>query len=382
MIWAKADRIYSLGRIYGGIAFRAGYPYLVEKYRDGGTTERGVYKWNGTEPAAPAFYLKQTDTGAWESVFESLSFTAGTWRGYQLIVPPLVVNTPTHRKTYISQMGIWDVDGSFGTQLYTAFSALDLATGIEMSPYDSITPGIADRHYMLDHDTFFADGRGRLMAWRAGMAWNAVPRTDPAYVGQYTAIGAGVRPLEFDGPNGTERLITVDAAGHVTWWDVTGWDTAGGTMVSLVPHKVFGAFDAKSGIQDLVMDRDEDRMWILTTDGDLQRYDLQPFNDEVPQDSDPRAIRCINPIGELGHGEVTNLTFHLLDMWGVMARNSVEVEILAAATDAGGAFYGTVDGQRRVTKTSSNGLVNVLYRNKMTVPGDSGPETIMARVVS
>lgn len=385
MIAVPATKTYSLSRLYGGVAFHNSYPYLVLRYRDGSATKRPVYRFDeaGSWEGAPALYLQDTDGVAYETEFATLSYVNGEWRGCFTIIPPAMIDSGGYRYITLARVGVWNADGTPAVTTWgIGFSAIRLSDGVEMSPYDSIIPSLADRLYSGDHDSFFCDARNRLIAWRAGMLWSLTPsRTDPVYVGQYRNLTSQFRPLDFDGPNRNEYLITVEPGGIIRWWDVTAWDTVSQT-VSLVPYKSFLAKDAASGIQDLCIDTTNDVLWVLTTSQELQRYDLTYYSSaEIPQDVPARAVRPLLPPTSVTQGSSASLSWQLLDMWGVATKRVHTVKVIAAATNEAGDFYGAVGGERYLeTESLPSGLVTVSYQSLSGITIDSGPESVYAIV--
>lgn len=374
-IFIPATKKHRLSGNYGGIAFYNGYPHLVSRYRDGAETSRPVYRWD--ESLFLAFRLTDTDTAIYETTIEHLSLSSGTWRTVQLYVPPQIVSIAPNRLVDIAYMGVYSLDGTYDTKLRMAYSQQRYTLPYDQTPYDTLLPGLADRLISGDHDTFWSTARNQIVAWRTGMQWVNLPRTDPIWVGQFAVTTEPERPLAFDGDY---LLVTVKQSGVVTWYDVSAWDTVGQTLVSMVPYKSVGLYDAQSGIQDITIDETNNRLWVLTTNKELQRYDLDAYVGGIKQNNPCKAIMALNPPASMTHNSSRTLTFELVDMWGVQTSRSTSVEFICTATESN-QFYGDLDGSQRITKTSSTGLISVVYRNKNTDTPTSGNETIIARVI-
>lgn len=395
MVSVPATRTFRLANVYGGVTMHNGFPTLVLKYRDGTETKRRVDQMSDTSGAIlPYTYLDLTDGIDFQSTIHGLHSVGGTFRALLLWEPHAFVDE-SYRRSPIAQMTVWDQAHPLANVVAEQLLAGDdwyiapVTYVITESPYKNILPGFADRLSDGGHDVFVVDNLGRLMAWGDDWQWRiprGFPKRDPLYNGSVLQNPvSGAIPREVDG----DYLILATPQGAIYWFDISDWNTEDNpAKAKAIPYKSFFAADAKE-IQDLCVDRINNRLWILTTNNELQRYDLEPFVAGATSSSNTvRAIIPVNPPYSLPHNESVTLTFQTLDMWGVRTTKSESVQFVAVQTSGDHAFYGKlwddtipIPAEKQiVTKTSTSGYVQVEYINHLTEAGTK-PETIIARVL-
>lgn len=367
LVGVRATKRYRLSRVYGGCAWRPddGLIYLVPQDNPSPTgTSRMLYKFDLTatpHEISSGITLLATDDAAWRGVLGNLVFLSGRWHGFMSIVPPISHGPATDPTMH--QIGIWEAGGAADTPHPTWEDAL---------------PSAADRVKLGGHEFAFTSRRNGLIIWRVGVpsAW---------YARSFVTLRDDSRPAEFDwDPNAddlflpTRYLVMWTGAGEVRWWDVGSWDAAAGAHYS--DWKRIYPMDSAGRIQDLTIDRANNRLWILTTSKELQRYDLPPFAPvgEGWNDNDPKSLVPILIPTVVQVGSIHSIVFLLLDAWGrPTSRSGATVEV--SLGNASGSLTFDMQTGIKVDAVSTLGLVLVEYVPDAASVGIE--ETVVARIL-
>lgn len=373
-VGVRATKRYRLNKRFGGVAwnYENGQLYLVPlEQEDAADESRKLYLFDpdgSPRVSESGIELVNTDDVThpqaryrYLSRLESLSFSAGQWRAFQTYLPPLYRGLD--EDPLMHAVGIWTKAGA----------PAEPAHRLNEDAY----PSYADRVIDEKHEYAYTSRRNGLYIWRAGV-------TNPWTARSFATIADEMRPADIDGDsidNPFEYLVMFTPRGIIRWLDVQAWDaTGGGGGAHYALWKSFVAFDAMGGIQDITIDRANNRLWVLT-DNELQRYDLDDYYDPESLETNENAAHALIAIDPptMAQEEVaTAIVFQLLDMWGRPTQISGATVEVTAANDRG--LFTAGDLQSLTIRVPSTlGIVMAVYTPAEDSAGAT--ETIIARVV-
>lgn len=395
VISVPASRSYKLSNTYGGITFHNDFILGVRKFRTGSETSRQVDRISRTSGQTFAYTrLNLTDGPNFQCTIQGFNLSGGTYRALQFWEPHAYIED-FYRRAPIAQVTSWDTEVPLahilsehmlaGDDWYFIIPTIpDVPIILDHSPYKNILPGFADRVNDVGHNIFVVDNLDRLLGWGNNWKWGI-----PRYLNQDPLINesvlpnpvSGALPREMDG----DYLILATPGGEIYWYDISDWSADGfPVLAKAIFHKSFFAADAGS-IQDLCIDRTRNQLWILTTNNDLQRYDLDPYDPTaLISENRVRAIIPLSPPESIPPGAQGLFAFITLDMWGTQTKKAASVQFAAIQTTGDHDFYGKLrylgEEKQIITKNTTDGFVSIEYINYLGAPAEN-PETIIARLV-
>lgn len=221
------------------------------------------------------------------------------------------------------------------------------------------------RHYYGNVRTFFFQDApsGAMMRWPQG---GFPPASTYDFIPWRTRYGEVMGMDFWDKESVSDpktHLVTAQSNGLIVWSDISNWGGEGyGAYAE--EYKRFGCIEAKE-INDIAIDRNENKLYVLNKFNQLLIYNLEPFADEaVGYVNTPKSLILVPEFKEIAPGSQMDVFGMATDMWEQLIE-AEDIEINFISGSALGKFYDHASNEFRpstTVMTAANGIATARYR--------------------